>query len=274
MKANYAKNGCTVFGLIGVLLFLHSDIGYTNSQQEEDRAQEYIRQLKSEDESVRATAKNNLIQLGSKAVKPLIAFLEELINNPNPVYTPGKEKEGEQISEELKEELKKLPLQSGKLTPETIKRLGDQLMKVSIGGRLKYDVCQLLGEIHSAETVPILISFMLQQEPDDLFVKFNPEMRALAKIGSPAVPALIQSIEEAEKRITAEKEKTSQLSLDDKQIQEFNIYENRYNQLRAVRVLGEIGDARALPVLENLLSKDDDKYFQTLIKEAIEKIKK
>lgn len=249
-------------------MLFHSDIGYTKSQQEEDRAQEYIRRLKSEDESVRATAKKNLIQLGPKAAKPLIALLEELINNPSPVYTLGKEKEGEQVYEELK----KLP--SEKMTAEKVNRLVDQMMKVSIGARLQNDVCELLGKIRSAEAVPTLMTLMLQQEPGSLFIKFTQAMGALADIGTPAVPALIQSIVDGEKNIAAAKVKTSPLSAEEKLIREAKIYLNRYNQMRAAVILEDIGDARALPVLENLLTKDKDEYFQRIIKEAIEKLKK
>ncbi|MEW6125660.1 MAG: hypothetical protein AB1757_01240 [Acidobacteriota bacterium] len=182
---------------------------------EENPADEYIRQLSSENESERIIAKKKLIQLAEPAAKRLIAWLE-----------------GYPIIEV------------------------DKFVKPSV----KNDVYEILGAIHSEEAIPILVKTMEREVPAGMEVGLSPVMQALVEIGSPAVPHLITSIEAAEKMIAA--------SDSSKPLKELN----RIIQIRASLVLAEIGDKRALPVLQHLEQSVENDFMRNQIARAIEQI--
>jgi hypothetical protein len=101
---------------------------------------------------------------------------------------PGKEREGR----EALERYLSLPVEERRGEPQK------QLMGLEISGRLKNDVCELLGNLHAEEAVPMLVEIMEREEIHDLIPGMTPVMRALAAIGPPAVPRLIESVEMAE----------------------------------------------------------------------------
>lgn len=57
---------------------------------------------------------------------------------------------------------------------------------------------ELLGSLHAEEAVPLFVKIMEQRHPDNLVEERRPEMTALAAIGPAAVPAVIESVQNAE----------------------------------------------------------------------------
>src|SRR5262249_1808251 len=77
-------------------------------------------------------------------------------------------------------------------------------------------------------------------------------MATLARIGGPAVPKVIEAIQNAPKTAAA-----IPFANEAKWPERFIRKETIKLQARAAMVLGEIGDGRALPVLKSLLAVDD-----------------
>lgn len=115
----------------------------------------------------------------------------------------------------------------------------DEDEEAEIQSRLQPDVYELLGRLHAEEAVPLLIKAMEERQPYKLSEYCDLDMRALVEIGPAAVPRLIESMEEAE--TTAEQNEHEGLQVTALMI-----------KLRAGMVLGDIGDVRALPILEKL----------------------
>ena len=64
----------------------------------EDEASAAIKLLSSPIETERQTGKEKLLQLGSKAIPPVLSLLKECIVDKKPHYLPGKEAEGEALA--------------------------------------------------------------------------------------------------------------------------------------------------------------------------------
>jgi len=215
--------------IIGVFPSRSMSIAQGQTSIKDDQVSSAIEQLWSADKTVSQTAKAKLIELGSSAIPPLLTLLKDLVEEQNTGhFIPDDEEEAKKVRE-----------------------------KLNIMARLTNDVYELVGRLHVVEAVPLLIKAMEERKVYNLWEKWSPDMQALAEIGPPAVPKLIESIENAEA--------TSDRDLDKGiEIEAFRI------QIRAATVLGKIGDARALQILERL-----DKETKTIdFWWAIQQIKK
>jgi HEAT repeat protein len=146
-----------------------------------------------------------------------------------------------------------------------------QVIDLGTKSRSENDIYEILGRLRAAEAVPILVAIMEEEEIDNMIQGMSPVMRALAEIGSAAVPELIRSINEA--KVTASdfpEPRGSDISEEARQWY-LGIIQGRI-ELRATLVLGEIGDRRAIPALERLQSTSDNQFIQEQAREAIRKI--
>ena len=189
--------------------------------------------LWSPDDTIRTKAKADLISAGAKATRYLTNLLVDLADHRAELhFATGKEAEGR--------EYWKNP--SG---------WHNFAARFEITWRLIFDCMDVLAELKHGEAAPIIVKIMEEREHFDLAETMGPEHYALVKIGAPAVPALIQAIENAEAdAIAVFNDPTGwpgvglAASPADLAVR---------IRLRAVNALGEIGDTRALPVLENLV---------------------
>ena len=155
-----------------------------------------IQGLWSPDEGQRERAKSE-ISLGGPAVEAeLIRTLSELVEDQRPRYPTGKEAEGEAIL-------------YATFRGERPSRDHTALDDYIINRRLMLDIIDLLGRLKSEAAIPLLIRILEQREMDSLcpverFWAVGPEMKALSRIGRPAVPALIAALDGA--RSAAERE--------------------------------------------------------------------
>lgn len=210
------------------------------------QAIEYIELLKSVDDGKRQAGKDKLLELGPDSIGPLVSLLENISKDDfTPLFSSGHSKEGEEIWK-----LREKALNSG--NDAAAQAATERLAQIEISGRLKNDIMEILGRLHAREAVPLLIRIMEQREIDNLWEKLRPEMYALAAIGSEAVPGLIQSIKDADAVAKRNLNSVSPYRL----------------QVRSARVLGLIGDKRALPLLRDLLKQQRD----ILVSEAIKQI--
>ena len=228
---------------------------------DEEKAALAIKLLWSADEKEIERAKVDLVKLNESAIPGLMTLLRDLIDNPTtPRFVTGREEEGKILWGH--------PLDSP--------GIADKIHEVIINGRLEYDIIEILGELRVEGAIPILVEIMECRMKDNwLRQRMLPEMIALGKIGKPAVPALIKSIEEAEEKATSTSTRNPHITEEELQVFIRSSIEKR--QTRAVIVLGVIGDNSALPVLEKLLeqSNDPNKAMADVryIREAIKKIK-
>jgi HEAT repeat protein len=201
----------------------------------------FIHQLCSTDENVRHRAKAELAFAGLQAAPYIIALLNDLAAHSAQQFLKPKKDDG-------------------RLTYIDEATSKDPHGYVATWGVI-WDCAELLGDMKSAESVPVLIQIMAQHT--DISGKIKPEMKALIQIGEPAVEPLIDTIKNATamvQAITADPERSA--SSPD------------LLSLRAAIVLGEIGDARALPVLEDLLKPGAPfEQGEVSIQSAIEKLK-
>ena len=229
---------------------------------DEEKAALAIKLLWSADNAERERAKADLVKLNERAIPGLMTLLIDLIDNPTtPRFVTGREEEGKTLWGH--------PLDSPGIT--------DKISEVIINSRLEYDIIEILGDLRAKEAIPILVEIMECRMKDNwLRQRMLPEMKALVKIGKPAVPALIKSIEEAEERATPTGSRNP--SITEAELQVFIRSSIETAQTRAVIVLGEIGVKSALPVLEKLLeqSNDPNKAVADVryIQEAIKQIKR
>lgn len=119
----------------------------------------------------------------------------------------------------------------------------------------------MLGHLHAVDAVPLLIKTLGLRESVGVGFRYSgPEKSALVEIGAGAVPQLIDSL---------------RLAGDCRHgINWTSGIEPAYLEIeqRIVDVLGDIGDRRALPVLEEL-KKSAKPIFVADLDEAIEKIR-
>jgi HEAT repeat protein len=249
-------------------------LSFVNSQQSGDESvNAAIKRLNSADHSERRAAWEELVQLGPMAIKPLISLLESIKEKQNRFFLNGKEKEVAEAYERMQEAFR-----DG--DDNGYERAREQLSKLDITFRLKRDVIGLLGELKAEEAVPVLIMLMWQDleaqiMTDGLKTRFSDAMRALVSIGEVAVPSLIETLETAETVASSVRYNDAPqsdrwvLTVEDK------VAQNKSRiQTRAIIVLGEIGDKRAVPVLSRMLVEANglDEFQKRYIREAIEKI--
>ena len=184
-----------------------------------------VSQLRSADPNVRKAAKEEVLRFGDAAIPALLEVLKLLVDNQN-----------------------RLPaLEQG---PEELKKLDRE---VNAWTEVREDVCQLLVALRATEAIPLLIRNMEERRRDNVFEKCRPDMETLVRFGESAVPGLIKSIEGAEatsarnQRPGGNRREGTWISPD---ISAVTI------QIRAAEVLGDIGDIRALIILEKLGEKE------------------
>jgi HEAT repeat protein len=250
-----------------VIISVIVDGSYKTTIQNDDdqKAQDYVNQLWSADNSVRQSAKVNLLNLGHRAVLPLIKLLEDMTRNPTkPRYATSKEAEGEAA----KRNIETIP----------VEQISDYMMRLKnleINWRLEQDACELLGKLKAEEAIPILIERMQTREEHSAAIRLSDEMLALINIGTVAVPSLIEAIETAELKANSNYRPYTTISLETEEVRTREIKDktNR-TQIRAIRTLGEIGDERALPILERLLEDKDNQSLKIFLEYAIGRISK
>ncbi|MGH9827988.1 MAG: hypothetical protein ACREDR_32610 [Blastocatellia bacterium] len=133
---------------------------------------------------------------------------------------------------------------------------GDEILRLNL--RKKTDIILILGTLRAVEAVPSLID-SLERQGDDISPfqtgRMRPEMWALVQIGSPAVPLLVQMLYQATSEAPVSCGATAVNA-------KFIITD----------ILGEIGDAKALPLLADLQGRVDSEVFRNCVDKAIENI--
>lgn len=224
----------------------------------QDTLRNALQGLRSRDETARQAAKEEIVHLGPPAIPLLVSLLEE-------IYQPPDKKRFPVETESAGRRMQPLPQDSGEVGTADLE----------ITTRLTSDAVELLGRLRAVEAVPILIKLM--KEPDVVVThnwSINNTMRALIEIGPPAVPPLIDEIERVSAKISAAESDQKHTA------DEINVLIARTVariQNKMVIVLGEIGDERAMPVLEKLLDPTRNPLLLDLetdyVKEALDRIK-
>lgn len=254
-----------------------------------------IKRLWSEDNSVRDLGREEVLRIGRAAAEPLVQQLSELITDNRPRFATEREDEGRKALQQYVALVRRNnELMYDDNAPEAVVRL-------AINQRLISDTIFLLGELRAVEGVPILIRIMERREPMTSY-PLGIELEALRKIGSPALPSLIRSIENARTNASAamfeepiafdvsilidlrpdtENEEDEEWdaggdeegALDPESEWEIEI-RTRTIREKALRLLGEIGDESALPFLESLIKRDANRTLAYSILDAIRRIRK
>jgi len=211
-------------------VFVHAS-ALARQSRPDGSADTFIAQLWSADIEVAKSAKDRLTEVGQFAAPSLLAELDRITRIPYPAghRLPG--------------------FRDGGLT-----------------ARVTQDICELLGELRTAEAVPLLIRVMEWRQSSGLFEHITVEMLALAKIGRPAVAELISEIQNAEFKLTL------QGALAGREGDPIGARLPRIQE-RAAATLGLIGDPAALPVLEQLLNMTNNGMLARTVEYEIESIR-
>ena len=213
-------------------------------------------------------AKDRLTQIGSPSVKPLLDLFHDLVAHPGPRFLTGKEREGAEAIERYK----------NLSQTERLRGNMGEFFSLEISSRLENDICEILGRLKATESIPMLIEIMVLRERGNSGDEFlNREMVVLVQIGSQAVAPLIEAIHTAEASAAASLLKIDLGALSTEEVKRSIQRDAQSIKLRAATVLGEIGDVRALPVLESLLDQDLSQYegrewFQMRVRNSIQRI--
>jgi HEAT repeat protein len=250
--AGIAMSGlCITFLLTGIAMVLAATS--TQVPTDADRVASAFKLLWSPDENERRAAKQELIQIGDPTIPPLLSLLEDIFRNPNKFYfATGKEMEGAEA----------MRLWEDGVTTEDLSNL-------EIGWRLRDDCYELLGRLRAIEAVPLLLRIMERQDIFTGFSTLSAEMRVMVEIGPPAVPNLIEAMEKAKERAASIGFGGPQPTEEEKE--RIITSEAAKFRARVAMVLGEIGDERALPVLEKFLERSDELGLRRLDIQFIEK---
>jgi HEAT repeat protein len=255
--------------LSGVLIGLGTNLR-TSSMAQHDKTEQVrfgLQKLYSGDDPERHRARSEILALREASIEPLCFLLSDLLTNPYPRFPTGSEDEA---AKALAIYSTMTPENS---SPEEWDNRTEVARRFFINSRLIQDVVLLLGELKAEQAAPLLVKIMesrnLWSGPDG----FGGEMIALCRIGESAIPYLVTAIREA--RTTARRQEDVNLSfvVDDQlnaraeegteparittseeleeEQEEIEVRLHKI-QIRAVMVLGEIGDRRVLPFLENL----------------------
>jgi HEAT repeat protein len=241
-------------------------------QSDNEQINAAIKQLFSANDNERRSATEKIIQFGSIAIKPLISLLEQIIEKPGRFYPSGREKEGAAAYERLQEAFRN----GDNLAAEQAR---EELSQLDITYRLKGDIINLLGELKSEEALPILLRLMWRDLEVEMISKrprWNNAMKALVTMGGIAVPTLIETLERAESIANSVEYNDVQLSDGTGLTIQSQVEKNKRRiQTRAILVLGEIGDERALTALERMLQGDGEllENQKVYVREAVEKVK-
>lgn len=233
---------CWTFAALGETHVVLAQIRVSETDGDQSVA-ELVECLWSSDQARRQAAKWKLVELGTASVPALLSLLEDIDTNPRKKRFPiGREDEARQALAHYQD-----------LSPE-------YPSTVEISSRLRDDAAALLGELRAVAAVPILIKLMHRQVEAAWPRGLSTVMRALARMRPAAVPALIEEIENAPKYacsqvLLAEGAQRHTPEPDAEHDEPIGLArEVAIIRIRAALVLGEIGDERALPVLERLLN--------------------
>jgi PBS lyase HEAT-like repeat len=231
--------------------------GWGQARADQDRLAEAIDRLCSSSEQERQIAKEQITHFGTRAIRPLISRLEELTR-----YSHRSIPDGDVGGET------ELNLPSGSKEKRCY-------TNPKTNWEVSSAVCELLGRLRAVEAIPPLLKIM-ENEVDigGNITAMTFEMQSLVAIGEPAVSQIIGFFESAESRAESIKFGAPQPSRE---------VQTRHRQAqaaimraRAAAILGEIGDVRALPVLEESLRLSPAGAWRPdlqFIREAITKIK-
>jgi len=154
-----------------------------------------------------------------------------------------------------------------KIKTQSTESISDLLRDIETTTRLKTEDIHVLGDPKSEGVITRLIDYMGEPDQTGRMNSWNAAMEALAKIGSPAVPKLIEAIQDAPNRAAsfrfADGTKLSGIYIQT---------ETDKLRIRAAMVLGRIGDARALPVLRDLPRENG--AMSLYVSEALKSIEK
>ena len=247
-----------------------------------------IRSLWSTDNDERQHAKGTLSMAGAVAIPQLTVLLEDILKNAYPRFAIGQEKEG----------LEALERSRTSDSMQERERSFWRAVELSINRRLRTDIGDILQVSRDGEATSALIMLMEVGDIDKMSsARMSDPMYALIRIGSPAVPDLLRELQSVDS-ITWNRarlayfgcgfgcgfanpppmtdvalQKKRQLlpeyrDADRQRIIEAVKYEIRS---RTLRVLGRIGDVRALPVLKALLLSGDQRVRDS-VQYAIDRI--
>lgn len=238
--------------------------GNISITQEDPEITAAMKLLWSSNDADRASGKTKLIEIGQGSVPALVALLEDLVRKPGPRYVLGKETEGAAIRQRF------FSLPPDKQTLEETKKL----LNISIESRLRMDLYELLGRLRAEKAIPLLLTIMEHEERHDLLDLMEPFMKALAEIGSPAIPGLIESIERAEATATQSTTFESAPNLTEEQRTQIIKNDADKIRVRALLVLEAIGDPRAIEILERLHESTTNPFISKRTEEVISNIRK
>jgi hypothetical protein len=255
-----------------------------------DNIDQAIRKLWSADDTVRLRGREEILHIGVASAGPLSDLLMELIRDRRPRFATEMEKEGQRTLEAFLDWVRT----GGE--PEANDPQLLLLSQLAINSKLTADLISLLGELRATEGVPILIRIMERHRIVSP-VNAGPEMRALTRIGQPAIPFLMTSISTAEAtavRVTRQgpisfgfivspdsddfiyddgEEDADGQALDAKE--EWEV-ERRTIMIKeaALEVLEQIGDKSVLPFLKALAAAEENKTtsISSYVEAVIEKI--
>ena len=247
MKSTKLFDVVLLFLLISFLIYsgLPSSAIHQNAEKAyQDEVADAMEGLWSPDQAERKEAKSNLIRLGDSATASLVSLLDDLMRDRRPRFARIKSEKGETSN------------------------LGQT--NLEINERLESDICDVLSQTRSEQAFPTLIRLMWKPDGIGVGQPINIAMQTLIEIGSPALPALLQAIDSAEELamndykdgLTSGTEKMRQAIHD----AIFKI------QARSAIVLGRIGDARAIPKLQDIEESTNDGELRYFCRDAIKRI--
>ena len=172
--------------LLATLLSCFVPASDTLEQELARKVESSIAKLYSTSDEERRLAIEQLIQIGSPSVKPLLKLIQELVLNPAPRFPTRREREGVELVGKYKSQV-----ENGH--PDVT-----ALSFLDIGWRLKRDIYEVLGRLKAPESIPTLLEIMEWREAHDGDEPLTGEMVALAQIGAPAVAPLVEVIQKAE----------------------------------------------------------------------------
>jgi hypothetical protein len=226
---------------------------------EETETDKLIKKLWSANGEERRIAKNKLVGLGQKAVRPLISLLKEVSEKKEPRFVPGKEKEGAELLEQYRDMFGNSSITA---SPQRIEELQARLREVEISWRLKKDSIELLCRLKADEAVSIIINQLKVKEI--VLSKKNEEIKALICFDSVAVPKITEEIEAI---------RNSSSFLDSQRSGHTGFNELRL-LTRLLIVMKTIGDHRALVSLEKLSKVITHKEIRAMTIDVIKTIKR
>jgi hypothetical protein len=213
-------------------------------------------------QSQRQNAKAELRDAGVEAIGPLVSLLEEFVFTPGSTFGDRKEKQFRRYLDYRRNTTSGIDREEG---PGSMEEMS------AVAVRVKQDGIDLLGSLRAEAAVPVLIQLMFEELEIAGRKHDYPEMDAIRKIGPPAIPGLIKTIETADQTAKSIEITGQRWSL--KQRQQIRESVRHVIQERTVVLLGRMRDARVLPFLDELMVKSSDDFLVSYVLEAIQNIK-